>query len=248
MVRLALIKAGSRREAPVLGKKSRLAAGVAAAGACVLLAACSPVKMGSAAIVGNQRITSATLDTDVSNLQQAVAKAGGNQVPSSQQPQAVLTWLVRFAIRNKVAASNGINVNQTQVDSALEQVNQQLQGDAEQNGSSYAGLSATLAENGLPPNLVKALGQWEAQEFAFIQKHNGGKLPTSQTAATAAVAQLTKADCQAANSLHIQVNPQYGQLNYDTSSALYAVSAPTSLLSGPGGAKAATPSPSFPSC
>src|ERR1700758_985417 len=101
-----------RREAPGLGKKSRVAAGVAAAGACVLLAACSPVKMGSAAVVGNQRITSATLDSDVSSLQQAVAKYGGNQVPSDQEPQAVLTWLVRFAIRDKVANQNGITVNQ----------------------------------------------------------------------------------------------------------------------------------------
>ena len=232
----------------MLGKKSRLAAGVAAAGACVLLAACSPVKMGSAAIVGNQRITSATLDSDVSTLQQVVAQAGGNQVPAGQEPQAVLTWLVRFAIRDKVARDNGITVNQTQVDSALATVNQELQASAQQNGSGYNGLTATLADNGLPPNLVNALGQWEAQEYAFIEQRNGGKLPTSQTAVNNAVASVTKADCQAANSLHIQVNPQYGQLNYDTTSDLYAVSAPISLLSLPGGAKAATPSPSFPSC
>jgi hypothetical protein len=214
----------------------------------VLLAACSPVKMGSAAIVGNQRITSATLDTDVSNLQQAVAQDGGNQVPSDQQPQAVLTWLVRFAIRDKVARDNGITVNQTQIDSALAEVNEELESDAEQNGTGYNGLAATLADNGLPPNLVNALGQWEAQEYAYIEKHNGGKLPTSQTAVDNAVAQVTKADCQAANTLSIQVNPQYGQLNYDSSSSLYAVSAPPSVLSLPGGAKAATPSPSFPSC
>jgi len=214
----------------------------------VLLAACSPVKMGSAAVVGNQRITSATLDSDVSTLQQAVAQDGGNQVPSGQQPQAVLTWLVRFAIRDKVARQNGITVNQSQIDSALAEVSEELESDAEQNGSAFNGLTATLADNGLPPNLVNALGQWEAQEYAFIEQRNGGKLPTSQTAVDNAVAQVTKADCQAANSLNIQINPQYGQLNYDSSSDLYAVSAPTSLLSLPGGAKAATPSPSFPSC
>jgi hypothetical protein len=231
-----------------VGKKSRMAIGVAAAGACVLLAACSPVKMGAAAVVGNQRITSATLDTDVSNLQQAVNQAGGNQVPANQQPQAVLTWLVRFAIRDKVADQNGLTVNQTQIDSALAEVNEELEQDAQQNGSGYDGLTNTLADNGLPPNLVNALGQWEAQEYAYIEKHNGGKLPTSQTAVNNAVAQVTKADCQAANSLNIQVNPQYGQLSYDSSSDLYGVSAPASLLSLPAGAKAATASPSFPKC
>jgi hypothetical protein len=228
-----------------------VAAGVAAAGVCaVLLAACSPVKMGAAATVGNQRITSATLDTDVSNLQQAVAQDGaaGNQVPNGQQSQAVLTWLVRFAIRDKVASDNGIAVNTAQVDSALAQVNEQLQEDAEENGAGYSGLAATLADNGLPPNLVNALGQWEAQEYAFIEKNNDGKLPTSQSAAQTAVNQVNKADCRAANSLHIQVNPQYGQLNYDSSSQLFGVSAPTSLLSLPGGAKSTTPPPSFPSC
>ncbi len=214
----------------------------------MLLAACSPVKMGAAATVGNQRITSATLDTDVSNLQQAVAKDGGNQVPADQQPQAVLTWLVRFAIRDKVARQSALTVTQTDIDTALAEVNTQLEEGAQENGTSYTNLTATLADNGLPPNLVNALGQWEAQEYAFIEKHNGGKLPTSQTAVTNAVNQLTKADCQAANSMNIQINPQYGQLSYDASSSLYGVSATTNLLSLPEGAKAATASPSFPSC
>lgn len=212
----------------------------------MLLAACSPVKIGSAAIVGNQRITSATLDTDVSNLQQA--SDASSQVPAAQRPEAVLTWLVRFAIRDKVASSHGLTVNQTQINSALAEVNTELEQEAQQNGAPYAGLTNTLADNGLPPNLVSALGKWEAQEYAFIEKNNGGKLPTSQDAATSAVAQLSKADCQAANSLHIQVNPQYGQLSFDSTSALYGVAAAPSLLSLPQGAKAATAKPSFPSC
>src|SRR5258708_36098685 len=89
-----------RREAPVAGKKSRLAAAVAVAGACALLAACSPVKVGSAAIVGNDRITSATLDTDVSNLSQAVTPYHlDKDIPASAYPIAVLTSLVRFRIQ-----------------------------------------------------------------------------------------------------------------------------------------------------
>ena len=78
---------------PVPGKKSRLAAKVAAAvvataGACVLLAACSTVKMGSAAIVGDQRITTAALDTQVSNLQTA-AKQYGVTVQAARYRAAV---------------------------------------------------------------------------------------------------------------------------------------------------------------
>jgi hypothetical protein len=217
----------------------------------VLLAACSPLKMGAAAVVGNQRITSATLDSDVSNLQQAINQSGGgSQIPADQQPQAVLTWLIRFAIRDKVASDNGITVNQNEIDSALGDITEELEENAEENGSSFNGLNGALADLGIPPttNLRNALGQWEAQELAYIEKKNGGKLPTSQSAATNAEAEVNKADCQAANSLNIQVNPQYGQLSYDSSSDLYGVSAPANLLSLPAGAKAATPSPSFPSC
>jgi len=216
----------------------------------VLLAACSPLKIGAAAVVGNQRITSATLDSDVSSLQQADNQYGGNQIPADQQPQAVLSWLIRFAIRDKVASDNGISVNKNQINSALADVNSELEENAEQNGSSFNGLAGALADLGLPPtqNLITALGQWEAQELAYIEKQNGGKLPTSQTAADNAEAELNKADCRAANSLNIQVSPQYGQLSYDSSNDLYGVSAPANLLSLPGGAKAATPASSFPSC
>ncbi|HEY7274675.1 MAG TPA: hypothetical protein VH594_01850, partial [Trebonia sp.] len=45
--------------------------GAAGLGACAVLAACSPVQVGSAAIVGDQRITVSSLDTQVSNLKTA---------------------------------------------------------------------------------------------------------------------------------------------------------------------------------
>ena len=57
------------------GKKSRLAVGVAAAGACALLAACSPVKMGAAATVGSQRITITQLDNEVASFNQVYPKS-----------------------------------------------------------------------------------------------------------------------------------------------------------------------------
>src|ERR1700733_8596734 len=42
--------------------------GAAGRGACGVLAACPPVQAGAAAIVGDQRITVSSLDTQVSNL------------------------------------------------------------------------------------------------------------------------------------------------------------------------------------
>ena len=70
-------------------------------GAGLVLTACSssPVKFGSAAIVGNERITIATLDTEVTNLNQAVERYKSTvQLSRAQQTQQTLTWLVRFKI------------------------------------------------------------------------------------------------------------------------------------------------------
>ena len=43
----------------------------AAIAATCALAACGPVRMGSAAILGNERISATTLSNEVANLQQA---------------------------------------------------------------------------------------------------------------------------------------------------------------------------------
>ena len=230
---------------PVPGKKSRLAARVAAAvvgtaGACVLLAACSTVKMGSAAIAGDQRITTASLDTQVSNLQ-ATAKQYGSAVQlPAQVPQSVLTWMIRFAIRDQVARDAGITVTDAQIDSAIKQIDTSEKAAAAQRGAQYPGLDALLASAGVSPQMKHDLGKWEAQEFAFVEKNNGGTLPTSQADVAKALDQLNKADCRAQKSLMIQVSPQFGQLGYNGTSGLYGVVAGGDTLSRPAG-KASSP-------
>ena len=89
----------------------------------MLIAACSPVQAGSAAIVGSQRITSSSLDQQVSNLQ-AAAKPYGSQITltSAEQPRAVLTWLIRFSIMDQLAADNGISVTQAQSQTGLSEI------------------------------------------------------------------------------------------------------------------------------
>jgi hypothetical protein len=43
---------------------------------------------------------------------------------------------------------------------------------------------------------------------------NGGTLPTTTSGQTAITAKLQHAQCLAAKALAIQINPQFGQLNY----------------------------------
>jgi hypothetical protein len=211
----------------------RIALGAAGLGACVLIAACSPVKAGAAAIVGNQRITVSTLDTQVSNLQAASKSVSGNTLTAAEQPAAVLTWLVRFALMDQVAADNGISVTQSQIQSGLADIQSEAAQSASEEGFSSA--QALFLGNGITPQMEPALGRWVAQDTEYQIKANGGKAPTTTAESNAVTAKYDAVECQAAKSLNIQVSPQYGRIDYST----YTVVAASNLLSAPAG----TPSP-----
>ncbi len=204
--------------------------GAACLGACALLAACSPVKIGSAAVVGNQRITQSALDTQVANLQTSAKQYGSQiQLTSAQMPSAVLSWLVRFSIINQVAASAGISVSQAQAQAGLASIESQASSAASSEGYSSGG--ALLIGVGVSPQMLGSLGRYQAQEIAYAEKANGGKLPSTSAENTKVTNELGQAQCQAAKSLNIQVSPQFGRLDYST----YSVTAASNTLSAPGG-------------
>jgi hypothetical protein len=219
----------------VFGRRTRLAAlGAVGLCACAVLAACSPAKVGSAAIVGNERITNSSLDTQVSNFHMAATPYGSQvQLTSAEVPAAVLSWLIRFAIEDQVAASAGISVTEAQVQQGTASINSQAQQAAQQNGLGSA--QSVFLNAGLSPQMVPALGRYQAQEIAFAEKANGGTLPTTTAENNTVNAALTKATCTAAKSLNIQVNPQFGRLDYSQ----YSVVPVADTLSRPAG----TPSP-----
>jgi hypothetical protein len=216
----------------VAAKKSRrgLALGAVGLGACTLIAACAPVQAGSAAIVGSQRITSSSLDQQVSNLQ-AAAKPYGSQITltSAEQPRAVLTWLIRFSIMDQLAADNGISVTSAQSQAGLSEIQSEAASSASQEG--YSSATALFLGNGIAPQMLPDLGTWVAQETAYQTKANGGKQVTSQAESNTVTAKYNKAECQAAKSLNIQVSPQFGRLDYST----YTVVAAKNTLSQPAG-------------
>src|ERR1035438_6038888 len=89
-----------------------IAASAAVLGVGLAATGCSPVKMGAAAIVGNQRITIATLDTEVTNLSQtAKLYPGVVQLSAAQETQQTLSWLVRFKINEQLAQQDGMTVS-----------------------------------------------------------------------------------------------------------------------------------------
>jgi peptidyl-prolyl cis-trans isomerase SurA len=201
------------------------ALGAAGLGACAVLAACGPVQAGAAAIVGDQRISVSSLDTQVSNLQKAAKPYSQLPITTAQMPTAVLSWMIRFAVMDQVAATNGITVSQSQSEAALAS----LKSVATQN--QFSSTAELLIASGIPPQLFPELGQWEAQWTAYALKMNNGKAPTTIAEQNAFNTAISKSQCQAAKSLNIKVSPQFGRLDYTH----YTVVATPNVLSQPAG-------------
>jgi hypothetical protein len=216
----------------------KLAAVLLAAG--ITVAACGTVKMGAAAITSSQRISTSTLSAQVANLNSAYQAHKSQiqlQYPVSEMPQQVLSWLVRFQVRDTLAVQQGITVTPTQAEQALLSIAASIKS---------SGSSATLAEvavaNGLPPDLLDDLGRYQAIETQALDRLDGGKLPSSTAGQTALEAQFDKSQCRAAKSLNIQVNPQFGALDYSTFSVVLTPSG-LSTTSVPTPKSSASPKP-----
>jgi len=233
-----------RRDIPVLARLITVSA--VALGAGLALTACSPVKMGAAAVVGDQRITLATLDTEITNLSQTAKQYPGIvQLSQAQETQETLTWLVRFQINEELARQAGITVSTAQAQKALAQIYSAAKSEAQAQGVPNVTLNLILAANGIPPNMSAELGRWQAIENQFILQANGGTVPTTTSAQSATTARLQKAQCVAAKTLNIEINPQYGRLDY---SNYQVVPAPGTVSRSAGPAPTASPSGLTPAC
>ena len=233
---------GLRRLAP----RRLVKASAVVLGAGLLVTGCSPVKFGAAAITGNQRITIATLTTQVANLSQAVKQYPGTiQMSPAQQTQETLSWLVRFQINEELARQAGITVTPAQAEAALAEIYAAAKASAEAQGLSNVTLDLILAANGIPPDLAAEVGRYQAIQDQFVRQANGGQIPTTTPAQTAITAKLQQAQCVAAKSLAIQINPQFGQLNY---TQFQVVSAPNPVAASPGPAKPAPSAGLTPAC
>jgi hypothetical protein len=221
----------------VLRTSMKMAAAALAAGA--VLTACGSVKMGAAAVMTSQRISTSTLAAEVSNLNQGYQRYKGKislQYPVSQMPQQVLGWLVRFRVRDQLAADHGISVTPAQTHQALATITSQAQ-------QSTPGTTVILPElavaNGLPPNLLTELGRYQAIQTVLADRLDGGKLPSTSAAQQALGTEFAKDECLAAKGLDIKVNPQFGRLDYSQ----YSIIPAPGVLSATGPSTSPSPSP-----
>jgi hypothetical protein len=222
----------------VLRTSMKLAVAVLAAG--VAVSACGPVKMGAAAIVGGQRISSAALSAQAANLSAAYQRDKGKtqiSYPAAQIPQQALSWLLRFRIREAMASRDGIVVTSGGAQRALAALTAQIH----QGG--LTSLAEAAVASGLPPDMIPELGRYQVIGNALVSRLDGGKAPTTTAAQQALDAQLSSSQCLATKGLDIEINPQFGALDY---SQLGVVPAKSTLSAAqPAAAQpAASPSPS----
>ncbi len=183
--------------------------------------------MGAAAISGDERISSATLGAQVANLTtayQADRKKIQISYSPAQMPQLVLSWMLRFRVRDELARQSGITVSTEDSQLALRGLAAQIRQQTP---------TATLAEvavaNGIPPDLLSDLGRYQAVQAKLFSRLAGGRLPTSSSGQQALQARFDHAQCLASKNLAIQVNPQYGRLDYGQLSVVAAASGLSAL-------------------
>jgi hypothetical protein len=231
----------------VLRRLIKASAIVIGVGLVVTGCAVTPLKMGSAAIVGSQRISVATLDTEVTNLNQAVMRYPSVVTLSpTEETQSTLTWLIRYQVNEELAVQQGITISPAQGQAALNQAVDTARTSAEQQGLTNVSQDLILAASGIPPDTYVELGRYEAITTEYLKIANGGTVPAAGSAAsTAAGNKLSQAECQAAKALNIQVNPQFGQLDY---SQLQVVSAPSPVTRSAGPTTSSSPVATAPAC
>lgn len=124
-------------------KSNRVRVLLAMAAAGVALTACSaPVGVGTAATVGNDRISSKQLDSEVSEFQTGLkaAKVAEDQLQVPSLPRAILKQLITFRLFDQFAQRNGIAVTQADVEKFI----------GDQGGMGRIGPAALM--EGVPPS------------------------------------------------------------------------------------------------
>ena len=214
---------------------------LAAVTAGVLAVTGCGTQLGAAALYGNQRISSARLANEVSNLNSAY-QAARHKVQISytpaQMPRQVLSWMLRFATADRLAQRTGITVTPAQA---------QFQLNAERARAAQSGdsLKEAAVLNGLPPDLLHDLGRWIAIQLKLQTRLDHGVTPRSTAAQQALVLKIGRLQCQAAKSLNIRVNPQYGAFNVRQ---IAVVAQPSTLAAPPSVAKAPASPPAKATC
>jgi hypothetical protein len=204
----------------VFRKSLKAALCVLAAGTA--LAACGPVKTGAAAVIGNDRITVAKLDSAVTQwgkelpkhpqAQEIVAQSQGQQQSGQQIPfdpsspqRSALYQLIEIRVWNELAREQHVSVAPGQVDAFV----------AAKGGQ--AGLDAYVLAQGLPTSYAGDFARTLVVQQAMLQRYGLSPGQSADPQKQQQVIQRLLGDyANAKRHLGISVNPRFGTFDDKT--------------------------------
>lgn len=168
---------------------------------------------GSAALYSDTRVTSSQLTSESANLrtwyQKYKPKLGAQlSYHPADIPREVLTWVLRIAAIDRLAANEHISVTTTQAQAQLGNYQKLL-------AQQKATLREFAVSLGLPPDMLPQFGRLLAIQTKLENRLDHGRPPAQGTSAfTRLNLTVSHLQCVAAKDLNISVNPQYGAFDY----------------------------------
>jgi hypothetical protein len=182
-----------RRLAPLL---------VAALGVAVL-SGCTPARAGSAAIVGNESLSQATLNQQALDVVSLVNQSGQAAPNIAGINQAIVGSWVTQRVLGVIAAEHHVTVSDADVSSFLDKAIQSAGGTDKLD-------QLVAAQNSTPPQLIPELVRFYLLSRALPKALLPNGTSTEQNAA------LLQAVDETATRLGVHVNPRYGQWDSKT--------------------------------
>lgn len=168
---------------------------------------------GSAVLYGNTRVTNSQLASESANLltgYDTFKGKLGSQLSYSPAdiPRQVLTWMLRIATINALAAREHVFVTSAGVQRTEVTYRKLL-------AQQRATLPEFAVSLGLPPDMLLQFSRLVAVQDKLENRLDNGKPPAQGTAAfNKLTLTISHLQCVAAKGLDIQVNPQYGVFDY----------------------------------
>jgi hypothetical protein len=175
-----------------------------------VMSGCQQTTVGTAASVGDQRITITRLQGQIAELNLARSAAGGagqtanpTVVSAAELQRAKLTSLVLSELFAATARRLTVRVTEGDVDALLRQVTSQAGGEEQ--------LRAQALKANLAPSQIRSVLRDRAVLRAITNRLTGGVPATDQASQTQAEVKLVAALSATASDLGVSINPRYGQ-------------------------------------
>jgi parvulin-like peptidyl-prolyl isomerase len=174
----------------------------------VASACATPVKAGAAAIVGDQRVTTSSVEATSTSVQEQAEAEDLGELDGATLNRITVERAIRSLLTAELAEREGVTVSQGEVDDYLAQIDDEGQTDQ---------LTLDALNNGVPSNEIRD----EVHDFLLRQKVGEELVSgTGPEAEQERLAAINDAMIALAEETNVSVSPRYGTWDAETISVL----------------------------